>query len=90
MGNIFLTSISNFINKQKLTDAHTCYKVIKSEIFKKIKLVEKRFAFCPEITTKLAKANYDITEVSLIIVVEHIPMGKNKFYRWFSSFVLFV
>ena len=64
-GNIFLTSISNFINKQKLTDAHTCYKVIKSEIFKKIKLVEKRFAFCPEITTKLAKANYDITEVSV-------------------------
>tara|TARA_B100001989_G_C24519059_1_gene454790 strand:+ start:338 stop:1036 length:699 start_codon:yes stop_codon:yes gene_type:complete len=62
-GNIFLTSISNFINKQKLTDAHTCYKVIKSEIFKKIKLVEKRFAFCPEITTKLAKANYYITEV---------------------------
>ena len=33
-GNIFLTFISNIINKQNLTDAHTCYKMVRSEIFK--------------------------------------------------------
>ena len=64
-GNIFLTLISNFINKQKLTDAHTCYKIIKSDIFKNIKLVENRFAFCPEITTKLAKKDHKITEIPI-------------------------
>ena len=31
--NHLLTQISNFINKQQLTDAHTCYKVFSKEIF---------------------------------------------------------
>ena len=64
-GNVFLTIISNFINNHELTDAHTCYKVIKSEIFKKINLYENRFAFCPEITTKLAKKKYKIVEIPI-------------------------
>ena len=61
-GNIFLTIISNFFNSQKLTDAHTCYKVFDSRIFKKIKLKEKGFSFCPEITTKISLMNIDIEE----------------------------
>ena len=61
-GNIFLTIISNFFNNQKLTDAHTCYKVFSSRIFKKIKLKEKGFSFCPEITTKISLMNIDIEE----------------------------
>jgi len=61
-GNIFLTIISNFFNSQKLTDAHTCYKVFNSRIFKKIKLKEKGFSFCPEVTTKISLMNIDIEE----------------------------
>jgi dolichol-phosphate mannosyltransferase len=61
-GNVFLTIISNFVNNQKLTDAHTCYKVFKSKIFKKIDLKEKGFAFCPEVTTKLSNMGYEIYE----------------------------
>ena len=61
-GNIFLTIFSNFFNSQKLTDAHTCYKVFNSRIFKKIKLKEKGFSFCPEITTKISLMNIDIEE----------------------------
>ena len=61
-GNIFLTIVSNFFNRQKLTDAHTCYKVFCSRIFKKIKLKEKGFSFCPEITTKISLMNIDIEE----------------------------
>ncbi len=61
-GNVFLTKVSNFINNQKLTDAHTCYKVFKSSIFKKIKLKENGFAFCPEITTKISKMKIKINE----------------------------
>lgn len=64
-GNIFLTFISNIINNQKLTDAHTCYKVFKSNIFKKIELNEKGFAFCPEVTTKLSNMKYKITEIPI-------------------------
>ena len=43
-GNIFLTKVSNLINNQNLTDAHTCYKVFDSRV-QKIKLKEKGFAF---------------------------------------------
>jgi len=64
-GNIFLTFISNVINKQDLTDAHTCYKVFNSKIFKKIKLKEKGFAFCPEITTKISNKRYQIIEMPI-------------------------
>ena len=64
-GNIFLTKVSNLINNQNLTDAHTCYKVFDSRIFKKIKLKEKGFAFCPEVTTKLSKQKLSIVEVPI-------------------------
>lgn len=64
-GNIFLTSVSNFINNQNLTDAHTCYKMFETKIFKKINLKEKGFAFCPEVTTKLSKKKYKIREIPI-------------------------
>ena len=64
-GNIFLTKVSNLINNQNLTDAHTCYKVFDSRVFKKIKLKEKGFAFCPEVTTKLSKQKLSIVEVPI-------------------------
>ena len=64
-GNIFLTQISNLINNQNLTDAHTCYKLFRSKIFKKIKLKENGFSFCPEITTKLSLLKINIKEIPI-------------------------
>jgi dolichol-phosphate mannosyltransferase len=64
-GNIFLTHISNLINRQNLTDAHTCYKLFRSKIFKKIKLKENGFSFCPEITTKLSLLKINIKEIPI-------------------------
>ena len=64
-GNIFLTFLSNIINNQNLTDAHTCYKMFRSEVFKSIELKEKGFSFCPEVTTKLSIKNIKIEEVSI-------------------------
>ena len=64
-GNHLLTIISNIINKQNLTDAHTCYKVFKSNLFKQLDLEERGFAFCPEVTTKLSNMNYQIKEVAI-------------------------
>ena len=60
-----LTIFSNLINKQNLTDAHTCYKAFDSKLFKKIKLEEDGFSFCPEITTKISKLNIRIAEVKI-------------------------
>ena len=63
--NHFLTILSNIINDQKLTDAHTCYKLFRSEIFKKIELQENDFAFCPEVTSKISKLKIPIIEVPI-------------------------
>ena len=63
--NHFLTFLSNFVNNQNLTDAHTCYKVFKSSFLKKIKLVEDGFNFCPEFTAKISNLGIKIFEVPI-------------------------
>jgi dolichol-phosphate mannosyltransferase len=64
-GNHMLTILSNIINNQRLTDAHTCYKVFYGNLFKKIKLKENDFCFCPEVTSKIANLGYKIKEVPI-------------------------
>tara|TARA_B100000900_G_scaffold272898_2_gene233124 strand:+ start:4833 stop:5540 length:708 start_codon:yes stop_codon:yes gene_type:complete len=63
--NHVLTIISNILNAQNLTDAHTCYKMFRSDIFLKIKLKEKGFSFCPEVTTKIGLKNIKIKEIPI-------------------------
>tara|TARA_B100000795_G_C22728514_1_gene410429 strand:+ start:162 stop:866 length:705 start_codon:yes stop_codon:yes gene_type:complete len=75
-GNYLLTLINNIINKQKLTDAHTCYKLFDSKLFKSIKLEELGFAFCPEITTKLSKMNIKIKEIPINYTGRSYKEGK--------------
>ena len=64
------------MNRQKLTDAHTCYKVFDSRIFKKIKLKEKGFSFCPEITTKISMMNINIEEFPINYIGRTYEQGK--------------
>ena len=78
--NHILTIISNFLNSQKLTDAHTCYKVFDSKLFKKIKLNENGFAFCPEVTTKISKLKIDITEIPISYKGRTYKQGKKISY----------
>ncbi len=63
--NHMLTILSNIINNQSLTDAHTCYKMFESKVFKSIKLKENDFSFCPEITTKIGLKKIKIKEVPI-------------------------
>ena len=75
-GNYFLTKISNLINKQKLTDAHTCYKMFETNLFKSIKLEENDFSFCPEITTKISLLNVTVKEVPINYIGRSYEDGK--------------
>ena len=63
--NHILTIFSNILFNQNLSDAHTCYKAFDANFFKKIKLKEKDFAFCPEITAKISKLGIKIYEVPI-------------------------
>jgi len=55
MGNKLLTFISNLFTNLNLTDAHTCYKLIRASILREIPLHEKRFAFDAELNVKISR-----------------------------------
>ncbi len=78
--NHLLTIISNLLNNQKLTDAHTCYKAFSTELFKKIDLEENGFAFCPEVTTKISNLNKEILEVPISYEGRNYKDGKKISY----------
>ena len=75
-GNHVLTILSNLFNSQQLTDAHTCYKVFKREIFLKLNLKENDFAFCPEVNTKISLLNEKILELTIPYKGRNVQEGK--------------
>ena len=75
-GNYILTKISNFLNNQNLTDAHTCYKVFDAKLFKSLHLKENDFAFCPEITSLISKKKIKILELPIKYKGRSIEDGK--------------
>ena len=81
LGNFILTKISNIINNQSLTDAHTCYKVFDSELFKSLKLKENDFAFCPEVTSLISKKKIKIFEVPISYKGRSVAEGKKIKFR---------
>ena len=75
-GNQVLSLISNILNNQKLTDAHTCYKVFRSDIFLRLNLQEDDFAFCPEVNTKLSLLKISIKEFPISYQGRTVSDGK--------------
>lgn len=62
-GNRFLNYLANVICGSDFTDLQTCYKVFRREIAEEIELKSDGFAFDPEFTARIAKADYRICEV---------------------------
>ena len=60
-----LTILTNLIYGQRLTDAHTCYKMVDADLIKSLTLRENRFSFCPELTSKISKKGIKIQECSI-------------------------
>jgi glycosyltransferase involved in cell wall biosynthesis len=60
--NRFLTGLTNVLYRAELTDMETCYKVMRSEIARDLRLEANRFDIEPEITGKLLRAGHRIVE----------------------------
>ena len=89
--NHILTIVSNLINNQNLTDAHTCYKLFKTKIFKNIKLEENGFSFCPEITTKISNMKIKIIEIPISYNGRDYKSGKKiKFSDAVDAFIALI
>jgi glycosyltransferase involved in cell wall biosynthesis len=65
VGNSVLTTFSNMFTNLNLTDMETCYKAIKGEIARGLRLTSDRFGFEPEVTARLAQAKARVFEVPI-------------------------
>jgi len=65
VGNATLTTFSNMFTNLNLTDMETCYKAVRGEIARSLRLTSDRFGFEPEITARLARADARIFEVPI-------------------------
>ena len=60
--NRFLTGLTNVLYGSRLTDMETCYKVMRTELARRLELEANRFDIEPEITAKLLRAGHTIVE----------------------------
>lgn len=65
VANKLLTLITNILYNSILSDMETCYKVVKADVVRNMKLRSRRFEFEPEITAKILKQGYRIYEVPI-------------------------
>lgn len=83
-GNRFVTAVTNLLFGTKLTDMETCYKVFPTEIAGRLQLASQRWGFDPEITAKILRLGYKITEVPISYHGRTFEEGKN--IRWQDGF----
>jgi glycosyltransferase involved in cell wall biosynthesis len=65
VGNRVLTLLSNMLTDLNLTDMETCYKMVRSDLLKRLPLTADRFGFEPELTARLAQARARIYELPI-------------------------
>lgn len=81
LGNKLLTTLSNMANDLNLTDMETCYKAVRADVLKRLRLTSDRFGFEPEITSRLAKSGARIYEVPISYHGRTYAEGKNIGWR---------
>ncbi|HEY2805429.1 MAG TPA: glycosyltransferase family 2 protein [Gemmatimonadales bacterium] len=65
VGNGLLTLLSNMLTDLNLTDMETCYKMVRSDVMKRLPLTSDRFGFEPEVTARLSQAQARIYEMAI-------------------------
>jgi len=81
LGNKLITLLTNIVTDLNLSDIETCYKMIRSDIFKSIPWESDRFGIEPEITVKLAKRKARIFEVPIRYSGRTYAEGKKITWR---------
>lgn len=81
LGNKALTALSNMANDLNLTDMETCYKAVRGDVLKRLRLTSDRFGLEPEITARLAQWGARIYEVPISYHGRTYAEGKNIGWR---------
>ncbi len=81
VGNRVLTTFSNMLTDLNLTDMETCYKAIRGDLARSLRLTNDRFGFEPEVTARLAQAKARIYEVPISYAGRTYAEGKKIGWR---------
>jgi len=81
VGNWLLTLLSNMATNLNLTDMETCYKAIRGDLARSLRLTSDRFGFEPEVTARLAEAGVRIFEVPISYSGRTYAEGKKIGWR---------
>jgi len=71
-----ISTLLNIIYRQKLSDPETCYKLILTDLMKRIHLSENGFGIEIELTAKISKLKIPIHEVSISYSPRSFEEGK--------------
>lgn len=93
LANRLLNKLCNLLNGLQLTDMNTCYKMMRTDIARRLNLSSRGFAMEPEITTKLARMGIDIIEHAISYRPRARAEGKKiramDFFRYLAAMVRF-
>jgi len=81
VGNRFLTLLSNMLTDLNLTDMETCYKMVRSDLMRRLVLTTDRFGFEPELTAQLARSRARIYELPISYAGRTYAEGKKINWR---------
>ena len=81
LGIQFLNFLTNILYQAHITDEATCYKAFRKEVLQKLNLRCTGFEFCPEVTAKIRKADFQIVEVPISYHPRSANEGKKLNWR---------
>jgi len=76
LGNRLLTGASNLLTGLALTDMETCYKAFRREVIRGFEIDQNRFGFEPEVTAKIARRKWRVSEVPIRYAARSYAEGK--------------
>jgi glycosyltransferase involved in cell wall biosynthesis len=80
LANKLLTWTANLVFQAGITDEATAYKAFRADVLRRMRLSCVRFEFCPEVTAKVRRLGFRITEIPISYNARGIADGKK--IRW--------
>ena len=81
LANLFLNLVTNVLYNTTMTDMETCFKAIRADVLKSLRLESNRFGIEPEITAKLFKMGARVYEVPITYEGRDYSEGKKITWR---------
>lgn len=81
VGNRLITLLSNMLTNLNLSDVETCYKLVRTDLLKRLPLTSNRFGFEIEVTARLAQAGARIWELPISYSGRTYVEGKKITWR---------